>query len=259
MTLAAFAISTSTAFPTVLAINCGEKVMKHRNRRHSAVQPLKVREQRTLEHVVRFRLTTVEVLNRAVLTGDSPNAIAKLVNRLCHQSYLIKHTLIHPTRYYVLGLDGARRLGLTHHRVPSFGPQSLPIEYCVLLYALMGQHQRIRLNRAEVLRWCPWLQPSLAAAPHCADLEKQILELIRVDLGGAATHVARKCVGDITKRRKSRKFSHFVAEGRFRLVVITSTPEKSRAVRQALQAHEWPPGMLVHISVIPQLLALSTR
>jgi len=50
-----------------------------------------------------------------------------------------------------------------------------------------------------------------------------------------------------------------VAEGKFRLVVITTTKEKSAAIRRALNRHEWPEGLAIHLSVVPQLLSLTVR
>ena len=66
----------------------------------------------------------------------------------------------------------------------------------MLAFATLGTHQHLRLNAAEVKRRCPWLPFSFAAAPHCLD-EANVLELVRVDLGGPAGHVARKCAADL--------------------------------------------------------------
>jgi hypothetical protein len=96
----------------------------------------------------------------------------------------------------------------------------------------------------------------LAAAPHCLDEQHQLLELVRVDLGGPADHVARKCARDLTRRRHLPEFNSFVAQGRFRLAVVTATQEKAAAVRQALDHHDWPAGLLIHLSVVPKLLSL---
>ena len=222
-------------------------------------RPLKPRDHQVLQHVARYRLTTSQIVRRAVLIDLSHDAVTKRMNRFCASGYLHKYTLVHPTRYYVLGAAGAYLLGLGEHRVFSLGPQSLPVEFAILAYALLGRQPRERLTRAEILQWCPWLVPSLADAPHCSDPRRQVLELVRVDLGGPAHHVARKCVIDVTKRRHLQEFLPFVAQGQFRLVVITATSEKSRAVRQALQSHDWPKGLLVHFSVVPQLLSVSAR
>ena len=218
---------------------------------------LTVRDRQILEHVGRYRLTTADVLRHAVLTGLSRNAVTKIVTRLCDGNYIQKYTLLHPTQYFVLGAVGANVLGLGLHRAAPLGPQSLPMEYAVLLYATLGKHPRTRLTKAEVLSRCPWLGPALADAPHCADEQHGVLELVRVDLGGPADHVARKCVADLTERRRLRDFSPLLAQGRFRLVIITATKEKVTAVRQALDRHDWPDGLLIHFSVISQLLSLS--
>ena len=84
-----------------------------------------------------------------------------------------------------------------------------------------------------------------------------MLELVRVDLGGPADHVARKCVADLNERYRLREFSRLVAQHHFRLVVITATREKAAAVRQALERHDLFPGLPVHLPVVPQLLSLT--
>jgi hypothetical protein len=38
--------------------------------------------------------------------------------------------------------------------------------------------------------------------------------------------------------------------------VITSTPEKAVAVRQALDRQDWPAGLLIHLAIVPKLLSL---
>jgi hypothetical protein len=131
------------------------------------------------------------------------------------------------------------------------------MEYAVLVYAMLGRRAHTRLTQDEVRKNHPWLPETLANAPHCQDDQDGILELIRVDLGGPADHVARKCAADINKRWHLREFLPFVKQGRFRLVVITATQEKANALQQAMERHEWPAGLPIHFSVIPQLLSLT--
>lgn len=218
------------------------------------VRRLKSRDLGIVDFVARYRLATVDVLQQCVLPTSSANAVAKLVNRLCVAGYLRKFTLIHPTRYFVLGEAGAKALGLRIGRTDPLGPQSLPIEYAVLLYCAHVHPQRRRLSSEEVCALWPWLPAVLAAAPHCYDEPSQSLELLRVDLGGAADHVARKCAHDIESRRRLPEFSSIVAAGRFRLVVITATKEKSSAIKLALDRHDRPDGLRLHASVIPGLI-----
>lgn len=211
-----------------------------------------------LEHVARYRLTTLEALGRAVLAGLSRNALNKITTRLCTSGLLQKYTLLHPVRYFVLGDWGARGMGFREYRAHPLGPQSLPQEFAVLAFAALGAKPHLRLTTSEVLQRCPWLPMYMASAPHCID-RADVLELVRVDLGGPADHVARKCAVDLVNRCRIREFLPLVAERRFRLVVITSTSGKATAIQRALDRHELPPGLLIHFSVVPQLLSLGVN
>ena len=213
------------------------------------------RDRQILDHVARYRLTTLEAIRRVVLRGLSRNAVSKIANRLCDVGMLRKHTLLYPMNYFVLGELAVRSLGIGIHRAKPLGPQSLPQEFALLAFATLGAHQHLRLNAAEVKRRCSWLPLSLAMAPHCID-QTDVLELARVDLGGPADHVARKCAADLTERCRISEFLSVVAARQFRLVVITSTTEKVAAIQRALNHHQWPSGLLVHFSVVPQLLSI---
>jgi hypothetical protein len=216
------------------------------------------RDELIVEHVARYRMSTCKVLRRGVLAGLSQNAASKILNRLCREGRLRHFPLLHPTPYYVLGEAGAKSLGLSLQRALPLGPQSLPLEYAVLIYATCGRPPRTRLTRREVRQLCAWLPAPCAAAPHCRDVHG-VLELIRVDLGGPAAHVARKCAADVNQRRQFREFTELAAVGRFRLVVITATKEKAAALRQSLDQHDWPSGFRIHFSVVPDLLSLTLR
>jgi hypothetical protein len=221
--------------------------------------PITARDRNIIEHVARYRLTTIDALRQTLLRGHSAGAARKIVARLSASDYLHAYPLVHPSRYYVLGTAGARSLGIAMHRTLPLGPQSLPTEFATLAYATLGPHPRKRLQRTEVSARCPWLPPVLAAATHCLD-EKQIgLELLRIDLGGPPDHVARKCVQDINRRLQLAEFLPFVRNGKFRLVVITATSEKALALRQAIDRHDWPVELPIHFSIVSDLLALIAR
>lgn len=217
------------------------------------------RDRQVLEHVARYRMATTTTLRQGLFPKLSANAVGKIANRLCRAGFLAKYPLVHPSPYFVLGSRGANVLGLGSHRTTPLGPQALPIDYALLLYCVLGQQHRHRLLSQELLELCPWLPSPLVAVPHCLDPHKQVLELVRVDLGGPADHVARRAVQEIAARRRIPEFFAMLAEGRFRLVVITATKNKSQALRSALQQHDWPAGMQVHFSVVPQLLRFIVR
>lgn len=226
---------------------------------NTANRLLSGRDRNVIDHVARYRLTTIPVLRHTHLRGLSRSAAGKIVGRLCSAEFLQGYSLFHPTRYFVLGSQGAKSLGIGTHRTLPLGPQSLPLEYASLVYATLGKQPRKRLSRREVLALCPWLPESLAAAPHCFDEAHRVLELLRVDLGGPADHVARKCLADINARRRLSEFSNTVRSGKFRLVIITSTADKASALRQAIDRHDWPLELPIHFSIVPDLLSLTAR
>lgn len=222
-------------------------------------RPLKSRDWQVVEFIARYRLATVDALRHCVLANLSQNAVTKLTNRLCALDLLRKYTLFHPVRYFVLGESGAKAAGLRLDRTWALGPQSLPIEYAVLLYCLHGHPQRRRMTTREILSGWSWLPGTLATAPHAFDESSQVLELLRIDLGGPADHLARKCAHDINVRRHIPEFTTLVTGGRFRLVFMTATAEKATAVKRSLDRHGWPSGLRIHASVLPQLLPFTAR
>lgn len=217
------------------------------------------RDREVLEHVARYRLSTTRALGRAVLPNVSLNAVGKIANRLCAAGLLAKYPLVHPTQYFVLGRDGAKALGLGAHRTAPLGPQSLPLEYAVLVHAILAKQPRCRLTPRELRDLWPWLPTTLAAAPHCIDSGEQVIELIRVDLGGPADHVARRAVRDVNCRRRLHEFLPVVTQGRFRLVLVTAAKSKAQAIRAALEHHDLPNGLQLHFAVVSQLLCLTMR
>lgn len=228
--------------------------------RHVAlIRQLGERDQRLLAHVDRYRLATTVTLRQAVTPELSSNAVAKIVQRLCAADWLCKYPLNHPECYFVLGRVGAAALGRSRERTRPLGPQSLPQAFAVLLYAVCGRPPRRRLLPAELGAACQWLPSRLALAPHCGQATNRVIELVRVDLGGPAHHVARKCAADITARSQFPEFVQEVEADRFRLVVITAAPEKGTALRQALDRHAWPVGLAIHLAVIPALLSVLPR
>lgn len=214
------------------------------------------RERLVLEHVARHRLTTNEVVRRVVVPGLSQNATAKLLARLCNREYLSRYLLLYPTCYYTLGRLAAQQLGLNLDRCEALGPQALPTEFALLMHAMLGQQNRLRLTHDEVRRLYPWLPAALAKAPHCLLPAANALELVRVDLGASADHLARKCVRDLDERQKLSPFRTQLAKGLFRLAVVTGTRAKAAAIRDALDRQGLSPQLLVHFTVTADLFAL---
>lgn len=220
------------------------------------------RQRRIIEHVLRHRISTNAAIRRHVCPQLTPNAVSKLTAAFCRNGVLACHPLFPPLVYFTLGKQAAAERGLPLRRTLPLGPQALPIEYGVLAYAALGSGNHLRLTSDELQRLLPGVPGSLLDAPYSLDengTPTPVLELIRVDLGGSADHVARKCAADLRLRKTEPAFGAWIKEARLRLVIVTGAPDKAAAIRTAVNQHLWPDGLPIHFAVVPQLLRLTGR
>jgi hypothetical protein len=216
------------------------------------------RDRRILDQVARYRLTTVAVVRATLLPAVQPNAVTKVLARLVRDGRLQSFPLVGSRAYFVLSRAATRLCGVGEDRAAPLGPQALPTEAAVLQYCLAGPRRRHRLTVRELVDRLPWLPARLRAAPHAVDADGS-LELIRVDLGGPADHVARKCRVDVVRRLAVPEGERLVAAGRLRLVVLTPTAAKADAVRRSLADRELPDTLTVHLTVVPDLYHLEAH
>lgn len=225
-------------------------------RRPTTGPQLSPRDWAILKHVQRDHLTIYPVLNECFFHGQGPTAALKVAHRLCRAGFLRRAGLLRRQVCFVLTPHTAKLLGASTKRASFPGPQSLPIDFALLLYTSAAYALRKRLTRSELLGSYPWMTPALAALPHCLDQSQAAspcLELVRVDLGGKADHVARKCRADIGCRQTHDDFRKLLRAGQFRLVVITTTESKRDLIRQALDRHDWPRELAIHLVALPSL------
>lgn len=219
------------------------------------------RDRDIIEHVVRDRITTNEIVQRRFFGGAHPTSVTRTTARLCDEGWLASFPLVYPTRYFLPGKLAISAYGLPIARCYPLGPQSLPTEYAVLEYTSAHTEKLRRLAAHEVQGELPWYSNDWLLAPHCTRVagNKTVLELLRVDLGGPADHIARKCVRDIETRSHAIEFSELIAASRFSMVLITGATHKAAAIQHALDQHRWPQQLQFRIAVFPSLIPLLPR
>ncbi len=229
--------------------------------KNQPVHRLSTRQRQIVEHVVRDRLTTNEIVRERFFDECHFTAVTRATAELCSLGWLTAFPLVYPTQYYRLGKRAASAFGLTMHSTLPLGPQALPTEYAILRYTATHQGAVQRLTSLELQERHPWYELKGILVPHCLrrSAERSITELIRVDLGGPADHIARKCKIDINARFVIEEFRELLANGEFQLVIITSATEKASMINSALKAHDWPKGMLFRLVVFTDLLPIITR
>ena len=214
------------------------------------------RDKKIIELTQRYRLGTNATFQAMAFDGQSLNAVSKVTARLCKQRLLARYPLFPPQDYFSLGTKATQMLGLPVSRSLPLGPQALPMDYAVLLYAASGE--RKRLMASELEESVSWLPGNLRHSPYCIGREN-ILELVRVDLGGSARNIAKKLSADCSKRLEISEFRSLIANSKFQLVVLTTTNAKARLIRQAIQSLTWAQGVRLHLAMIPNLTQLHFR
>lgn len=214
------------------------------------------RDQTIIDLTNRYRIGTNAAFKQLAFEGQSMNAVTKVTARLCRQGMLQRYPLIPPEDYFTLGPRSAKQLGHSMRRTEPLGPQALPIDYAVLLYATNGD--RTRLIPEELKQAATWMPSELTHAPYCKT-SKGILELIRVDLGGTPQHVAKKSAADCSRRMEVPEFRQLIENDRFQFVVLTTTSSKARLIRQAIESMSWEHRVRLHLAMIPRLTQLQLR
>ena len=214
------------------------------------------RDEKIIQFTDRYRLATNAAFQRLIFDGQSLNAVSKVTARLCRQGWLCRYPLIPPEDYFTLGPAAVRQLGHSLRRSEPLGPQALPIDYAVLLYATHGD--RRRLHVAELQASAPWLPDEFTYVPYCRT-SGGILELIRVDLGGSPQHIAKKAATDCSRRLELPEFRQLVDDDKFQLVVLTTTSSKARLIRQAIEGLAWETRTRLHLATISRLTLLHLR
>lgn len=214
------------------------------------------RDEDLLKLTDRYRMGTNMAYRQFLFPDQSLNAVTKVTARMCRQGWLRRYPLIPPEDYFTLGPTAIRELGYASRRSEPLGPQALPIDYAVLLYAVHGQ--RTRMMKSELAASYAWLPDELTHAPYCRS-QSGLLELIRVDLGASPQHLAKKTTTDCSARWELDEFQELVEQQHFQMVVLTTTSSKARLIRQAVEATAWNERIRLHLAIVPRLALLQLQ
>ena len=224
-------------------------------------QKLAERTQEILSHIARYRVTLIPVVWRILFDGVRRNAVVKVLSRMEKSGMVQRMPLMHPQVYFMLTTRTARQFGKGVHWSRPPGPQALPLDVATLFYCTSGARQHERLTEQEIRSVFPWFPGKTNHDVFCrpASADTEILEWIRPDLGGPAHHMVRKCQRRLQSWMTVSDFAKAADAERFRIVFLAPTSGKLDSMKSCISKYEWPPGIHLHLALIPQLLPLSTR
>lgn len=192
---------------------------------------LQDRDYELLEHLMRYRVTTRDVLHRLFFSDSEPNAVLKVTSRLTDSEYLARHPLVGTNVYFTLGIKGTRVFGIAAKHSQPLGLQSLFIQMGMLEYCCREKTNRKRLRVSEIQEDHPGLlQRGLESSNYVvdADAAESVLQFVRIDGGGTADHVLRKLHQDLSDRQKNPLCNALIQRNRFRLVCVTYSQDKAK-------------------------------
>ena len=211
-------------------------------------------------HIMKYRMTTREVLHRLFFADSDLNAVTKVTSRLVTHKYLNRHSLYEPRTYFTLGPEAASLFALSGRKTVALGSQSLPRELGMLNFCCLSDTPRERLRVAEVREQYPTIvAKKVDSSSYYLDHDgkKTRLAYMRVDHGGPTSHVLRKCRSDVRVRQNHAPLQELIETDRFLIAVITAHEEKKQMIEHALRQQSW--RVQFRIEVVSDLAHLLTR
>ena len=213
------------------------------------------------EHVMRYRLTTREVLQRLFFPDSELNAVTKVTSRLVEHGFLNRYELYPNRSYFTLGPKSASFLGISRKKTKEIAGYAKAQEFGILSFCCLAEKLRERLTVRELSERFPdLLHGGLDNSRYYLDHDGQTTRLayIRVDGGGSIDHILRKCRDDIAARLRLEPFEHLMNHQRFALAIVTAREEKAEKIRHAVSLRsDWP--VVFYVEAVPELVELVTH
>jgi len=219
---------------------------------------LQDRDYDLLQHVLRYRLSTPEILHRLFFQDSDRNAVTKVTSKLCVSQFLLSHQLYAGYTYFTLGRRGAKVVGMSRCKTGPLGPQALYREYGTLAFCCRSEMPRERLRTAEIMRRHPeYISGRLDAGHYYLDEHESIVRLgyIWVEGAGEINHIVRTVQDAIIEQRRSvPALRQLIEEGRFVVSVVTLNDDKKSEIQRALNG--LATTVFFRVEVVPELIHL---
>ncbi|HEY4311882.1 MAG TPA: hypothetical protein VGN12_20710 [Pirellulales bacterium] len=219
---------------------------------------LQERDYDLLDHVMRYRVTTPQILHQLFFADCDRNAVTKVTSRLCDHDFLESHPLYGSNSYFTLGKAGARLFGLAARRLGALGPIALYRDFGVLMFCARTGARREKLRVSEIAKRFPQiLVRGVDSSHYYLDSENDTVRLghIWVEGGGTTEHIVRSVKQDIIEPRRSvPALLDYIDKGRFVVAVVTMTAEKRDQIAGALNT--LPTSVLFRVEHVPELIQL---
>lgn len=228
------------------------------SRASSGRNSLGKRDRSILSDVIRYRLTTNEIVQSRYLPTAVPNAVSKITSRLANTGWLTRRSLFDNRTYFTPSRQLCMHFGLPISRSRPLGAQTLATALSIANYCQLSSPGHQLLDAKDYASAWTWIPQKLRTLPGAVDSHSDTatLRLVRVDLGGSPDHVASKCAHDIKIRCNLESFRNLLNLRRLVVVVLTTTDNKRLLIMRAIQKRSWPENTRFEVVVISDLFPL---
>ncbi|MFN3194030.1 MAG: hypothetical protein ACE361_26210 [Aureliella sp.] len=222
------------------------------------------RDLEILDHLMRYRLTTREILQRLFFEDSDISAVSKVTTRLIDRGALNKGDLDGERVYYTIGSYGAEIFGLNRNKAKLLGPQARVDNYAILQFCCGGEITRQRLLVRELRPIFGGKIPpkKLRPAMYYLDDEgaQKRLACIRVEQGSEPDHIVRRARDFLERAVTNPVLDRLVREHQFMITILTTYPQKKLQIEEAILRHSWPITFRVEaIDGLAEVAALGRR
>jgi hypothetical protein len=215
------------------------------------------RDREILDFVVRYRIGTCDLLRQHCFSpGTTSENVQRVLLRLERRGLLRRVSDGNQYSYWIATRQTFRLLGHPTRTPRPLTEQTLPIVLAVATYCVTSGIRRLTSDEFQELYpelWRPGMRSSNYVLVHMDD--KLRLEMLLVDRGGAAHRINSRVRRILAQRLRLPAFCSLIKAGRFRITVLTGTPEQQNKIRRRLDRTRLGP-VDVSTFVIPELAEL---
>lgn len=215
------------------------------------------RDRRILEFVVHYRIGTDRLLQRQCFSPPtSLENVNRVLLRLERRRLLRRATEKNGFCWYGATRRTLAILGQTPRTPRPLTEQTLPIVLSVATYCVAKGVHRLTSRQFQD-RYPELWRPGMRSSNYVVvDVDGRLrLEMLIVDRGGAAHRIHSRVRRVIAQRKGLPKFASLMKSGRFRITVLTGTPEQQHRIQRRLSRRSYAPVELTTFA-IPELADL---
>lgn len=233
----------------------GRPVSKHLPPHMARIAPTPD-QRHVLEHIARYRVTTVDALHAVRYALRTRAAATKATQRLVAAG-LLQAFELRGRKFFQLTKSSAATVGAPSTAADPLQAQGLYEHYAVLAFCCLGSVRRERLTTSEFREAFPEFANASGISPshqhYYLDTDHGVHRLGRatVDAGGDARRLLGKCREIVRHATETPHLRDVLRSGLFVLTILTPEEQKKAVLLDAMLSE--PLGCFARVEVVPEL------